>query len=127
MSTQTQTHPQVASERPSTALGAQQRTVRTDDGVTIAYTVRGEGPRTLLLMHGWGNAAVFWDDPLSNYLDLAGLRALCADYRGHGASDKVDMGYTNERFARDMFAVADHEGVDHLVLVGFSMAGRFAQ
>src|SRR5579864_4716991 len=105
-----------------------QKTVRTDDGVNIAYSVRGSGPRTLLFMHGWGTAGTgfFWDEIFS-HLDPTGLRLLCADYRGHGASDKVETGYTHERFARDMFAVADREGVDRLVLVGFSMAGQFVQ
>jgi pimeloyl-ACP methyl ester carboxylesterase len=118
---------QTVSGQARTAL-LQRKTVRTDDGVTIAYTVRGEGLRTLLFMHGWGGAGTgfLWDE-LVAHLDLTGLRVLCADYRGHGASDKVETGYTHERFARDMFAIADQEGVDRLVLVGFSMAGQFVQ
>jgi pimeloyl-ACP methyl ester carboxylesterase len=110
------------------ATGVLQKTVRTDDGVNIAYTVRGDGPRTLLFMHGWGGGGTgfFWDE-LFAHLDLSGLRAICADYRGHGGSDKVSAGYTEERFARDMFAVADQEGADRFISVGFSMGGRFGQ
>jgi predicted esterase len=50
--------------------------VRTDDGISIAYTVRGDGPRTLLFLHGWGGSGsgFFWNEMLT-HLDLTGLRA----------------------------------------------------
>jgi pimeloyl-ACP methyl ester carboxylesterase len=59
-------------------------------------------------------------------LDLSGLRCITASYRGHGGSSASTGGYTAERFARDMFAVADAAGARELVLVGFSMAAKFA-
>ncbi len=99
--------------------------VRTSDGTAISYKTMGPGPRNLLFMHGWGNAGTYWDDLLTR-IDLSGLRAIVADYRGHGGSDKPKTGYTIERFARDMFEVADDAGAEQLVLVAFSMAGKFA-
>ena len=45
---------------------------RTDDGVAIEYEVYGSGSLTLLFLHGWGNAASFWDDMLTRRLDLSG-------------------------------------------------------
>jgi non-heme chloroperoxidase len=103
------------------------RTAKTDDGVQIEYEVYGSGPLTLFFQHGWGNAADFWDHILNEHLDLTGLRCITASYRGHGGSDKVVSGYTHERFARDMFTVADAAGADGFVLVGFSMAGKFCR
>lgn len=100
--------------------------VRTDDGVTIWYETRGEGPRDLLLMHGWAGSGAYWDEMLRN-LDLAGLRATTIDLRGHGASDKPPGGFTFERFARDVWAVADDLGARQVVVIGFSMSGKFAQ
>jgi pimeloyl-ACP methyl ester carboxylesterase len=35
--------------------------VVTDDGVRLTYKVYGEGPRNLLLMHGWGGSANSWN------------------------------------------------------------------
>jgi non-heme chloroperoxidase len=105
---------------------ATMRTARTDDGITISYKTQGPGPRTVLFLHGWGGALTYWDDFLA-HVDLTGLRAVSASYRGHGESDKPTTGYTIDRFAEDMFAVADQEGADEFVLVGFSMAGKFAQ
>lgn len=103
------------------------QTVRTDDGVDIEYEVYGLGPLTLFFQHGWGNAADFWDHIFNEHLDLTGLRCIAASYRGHGGSDKAVSGYTYDRFARDMFAVADAAGADRFVLVGFSMAGKFCR
>ena len=103
------------------------RNIRTDDGVTIEYKVHGPGPLTLLFLHGWGNAANMWDDLITTRLNLAGLRCLAATYRGHSGSGDAASGYTHDRFARDMFDVADAAGADAFVMVGFSMAAKFGR
>jgi non-heme chloroperoxidase len=77
-------------------------------------------------MHGWGGSSAYFDQTLK-YLDLTGRRVITMDLRGHGNSDKPDSGYTDEQFARDAFAVVDDLGVATIVVVGFSMSGRFAQ
>lgn len=77
-------------------------------------------------MHGWGGSGAYYDETLK-HLDLTGLRAVTVDLRGHGGSDKVETGYTLDRFARDALAVADHVGAAKMVVVGFSMSGKFAQ
>jgi pimeloyl-ACP methyl ester carboxylesterase len=102
--------------------------VRTDDGVEIAYRTIGDGPRTLLFLHGWGGSGTgfFWNAMLQ-HLDVTGLRLLLTDLRGHGASEAATAGFTDERFARDMVAVADHAGADQVVLVAYSMSARWAQ
>jgi pimeloyl-ACP methyl ester carboxylesterase len=98
----------------------------TDDGIEIEYEVYGSGDTNLLFLHGWGNAASFWNDLLTNHVDLRGLRCITASYRGHGGSSASPGGYTAARFARDMFAVADAAGARELIVVGFSMAAKFA-
>jgi len=103
------------------------QTVRTDDGVAIEYEVYGSGPLALLFLHGWGNAANAWDGFITTRLNLAGLRCVAASYRGHGGSAEARSGYTHERFAHDMFAVADAVGADRFVMIGFSMAGEFGR
>jgi pimeloyl-ACP methyl ester carboxylesterase len=101
--------------------------IRTDDGVTIEYEVSGSGPLTLLFLHGWGNAASGWHDFITTRLNLAGLRCVAATYRGHGGSGEAASGYTHDRFARDMFEVADAVNADSFVMVGFSMAAKFGR
>jgi pimeloyl-ACP methyl ester carboxylesterase len=100
---------------------------RTDDGVTIEYSVHGSGPLTLLFLHGWGNAANAWDDLITTRVNLAGLRCIAASHRGHGGSSETASGYTHDRFARDMFVVADAAGADSFVMVGFSMGAKFGR
>jgi pimeloyl-ACP methyl ester carboxylesterase len=102
--------------------------IRTEDGVTLAYRAYGDGPRSLLFLHGWGGASTgfFWTDMLE-HLDLGGLRVILADLRGHGASGEATTGFTTDCFAEDMFAVADAAGAERVVLVAYSMSGRWAQ
>ena len=95
--------------------------VQTDDGIYISYRTLGAGPTTLLFMHGWAGSGAYFDETIS-HLDLTGLRAVTFDLRGHGDSDKPETGYSDERFARDAFAVADAAGGDEVVVIGFSMS-----
>ncbi len=98
----------------------------TDDGVRLAYKLVGDGPHPLLLMPGWGGAANSWDS-FTQSLDPRRFRTVAYDIRGHGESDKVSTGFTDERFARDALAVADAAGVRKFVAIGYSMSGRFVQ
>jgi len=112
----------------STVLTEGQGVVRVSDGTHIFYTSVGAGPTTLLFMHGWGGSASggLWTRVLSR-LDLDRVRLVAVDLRGHGRSDHATDGFTTERFADDMFDVADHLGARDLVLIAFSMSGRWAQ
>jgi non-heme chloroperoxidase len=100
--------------------------VVTDDGVRLAYKIVGNGPRNLLLVHGWGGSANSWNGFI-RALDLLKFRAIAYDIRGHGDSDKVTTGFTDECFAKDALAVAEAANARKFVAVGFSMSGRFVQ
>jgi pimeloyl-ACP methyl ester carboxylesterase len=103
-------------------------TVRASDGVQLSCRVAGTGSTTLLFLHGWGGSGSgpFWDGVLQ-HLDPGGLRLVLADLRGHGRSAHARDGYTTERFAHDMFDVADQVEAQDLIVVAFSMSGRWAQ
>ena len=83
--------------------------VLADDGVRLAFKTAGEGPRNLLLMHGWAGSANSWDGVIKA-LDLGKFRVVASDLRGHGNSDKATTGFTDERLAKDALAVADASG-----------------
>lgn len=101
-------------------------TILTDDGVTLSYRVQGYGPTTLLFMHGWAGSGVYFDEVVGD-LDLNALQVITMDFRGHGDSERTTAAYDLDRIADDVWAVADAAQATRLVLVGFSMSGKFAQ
>jgi esterase len=109
-------------------LGKGEHSVKTSDGTRIFYRTVGHGPRTLLFLHGWGGtgSGAFWD-PVVRQVDSRDLRMVLPDLRGHGRSDHTNEGFTTERFAEDLFEVADDAQASELVVVGYSMSGRWAQ
>jgi pimeloyl-ACP methyl ester carboxylesterase len=97
----------------------------TDDGVEIRYRTVGEGPRDVLFVHCWGNSSFAYESLIEGF-DTRGLRLILPDLRGSGESDRPATGYTLERHAADMLAVAAHAGTSRFVVVGHSMGGQIA-
>ena len=102
------------------------RIARTADGVSIAYRVQGGGPRNIVFLHPWGGSGSYFDETIAS-LDLASVRAITLDLRGHGDSDKPDGKLTLDLVARDVLAVADDAAAADFVAVGHSMGGKLAQ
>jgi pimeloyl-ACP methyl ester carboxylesterase len=102
--------------------------IHATDGTSIFYRKEGEGPTTLLFVHGWGGngSGPVWD-PLLRRLSHSNLRLVSMDLRGHGRSEHTQRGFTTERFAEDILEVADHVGATRFVLVAYSMSGRWSQ
>lgn len=99
--------------------------VKTQDGVTIAYRTFGDGPLAVVLVHGWMVSGAVYDAVIEA-LDLAGLRLIVPDLRGSGASDKPAAGHTIAQHAADVLAAADDAGARSFVVVGHSMGGQIA-
>ena len=100
-------------------------TVLADDGVTLGYQVQGHGPTTLLFMHGWAGSGAYFDDVVGE-LDLNALRSSRSTSEVTGVEKAVGP-YDLERISNDVWTLVDDLGVTQLVLVGFSMSGKFAQ
>jgi pimeloyl-ACP methyl ester carboxylesterase len=102
--------------------------VTTSDGVKIFYRRIGQGSKALLFMHGWGGngSGSFWNQ-LLRHIYTEDLSMVMVDLRGHSRSDHTRDGFTTERFAEDMFDLATHLELDKLIVVGYSMSGRWAQ
>jgi pimeloyl-ACP methyl ester carboxylesterase len=101
-------------------------TLTTDDGVALSYATAGDGPATLLCMHGWAGSGRYFE-PMIEHLDLSRLRVVTYDLRGHRDSEPSAGGYTLERIAADALAVADAAGAREFVVLGFSMSAKFCQ
>ncbi|MFI7483618.1 alpha/beta fold hydrolase [Kocuria sp. M1R5S2] len=94
------------------------------NGVTIAYTDRGEGPM-LLLLHGHAYDRSMWARQVEVFA-AEGWRVVAPDLRGFGGSGVTEGIVYTEEFADDVVALLDHLGVAQAVVVGFSMAGQVA-
>ncbi len=86
------------------------------DGVTWEYTVFGEGPDTVLFLHGMAGAYDIWWQQME---DLASdFRVVSVTY------PPVD---SLEGLAQGLERVLDREGIDRTALVGTSLGGYLAQ
>ena len=90
----------------------------TNDGVTIDYDRLGEG-EPVLFIHGWASSASTFSKQLSYLCD--DFLLLAPDLRGHGRSAKVTRGGRISRLAMDLHELLEHEGLERVSLVGWSM------
>lgn len=90
------------------------------DGARVHYESYGHGPDALVFIHGWTCDLTFWRGQAPVYETH---RSILIDLPGHGESDKPEVAYTQERFARAVEAVIRNAGVERAVLVGHSMGG----
>ncbi|MHB8642017.1 MAG: alpha/beta fold hydrolase [Gaiellaceae bacterium] len=95
-----------------------------NDGVRIAYEVRGEG-EPLLMIHGLGYDRRGWG-PLPALL-ADDFRVVLLDNRGVGESDAPEGPYTVSQLAADALAVLDAEGIERAHVFGVSLGGFIAQ
>ncbi|MGX6603426.1 alpha/beta fold hydrolase [Micromonosporaceae bacterium Da 78-11] len=78
----------------------------------------GDGP-TAIAVHGITANALSWA-PVARALD-GRVRLVAPDLRGRAGSAHLPGPYGMAAHAADLIAVADHLGLDHLILVGHSM------
>jgi pimeloyl-ACP methyl ester carboxylesterase len=104
-------------------------TARSADGCALHWIEKGSGD-AILLIHGFASTlrrnwqGTGWIDALAR----AGWRAIAYDQRGHGESEKrYDANdYAPERLVEDTVAVLEAAGVEHAVVMGYSMGARIA-
>jgi pimeloyl-ACP methyl ester carboxylesterase len=89
------------------------------DGSRVHYETRGSGREALVFVHGWCCNLDFWSGQTPAF--EAKTRVIAIDLPGHGKSDKPQVVYTMDLFARAVDAVLSDAGVDRAVLVGHSM------
>ena len=95
------------------------------DGVRIHYQSYGKGREALVLIHGWTCSIDYWRDLIPDLSKRS--RVIAIDLPGHGLSDKPQVAYTMDLFARAVDAVMRDAGVKRGVLVGHSMGTPVAR
>jgi len=92
------------------------------NGVTLHYLDWGGTGDLLLMIPGWSHTAYTWVGIAPSFTDRFHVMGLTR--RGHGASEKVDSGFTIEALVQDIVSFVDAVGAKRVVMVGSSFAGR---
>ena len=95
------------------------------EGARIHYVNYGKGDDALVLIHGWTCNLDFWRDQVPDFAKRN--RVIAIDLPGHGQSDKPQITYSMDLFARAVDAVLRDAKVKRTVLVGHSMGTPIAR
>lgn len=95
------------------------------DGMRIHYQNHGKGREAIVLIHGWTCNLDYWRDQVPDFAKRN--RVIALDLPGHGLSDKPELAYSMDLFARSIDAVMRDAKVDRAVLVGHSMGTPVAR
>ena len=88
------------------------------NGADLYYEAHGEGD-PIVFLHGATAGLRYFEPQLT---ELVGeYRPIAVDFRGHGRSEKTEIGHTIEQYAADVEAFLGQRGLDDVVLVGWSM------
>jgi pimeloyl-ACP methyl ester carboxylesterase len=101
---------------PLTAEGVSHYTML--DGNKIRYDSFGGGDEAVVFIHGWTCDSTFWKAQAPIYEQR---RSLLIDLPGHGLSDKPEIPYTMELFARAVDAVITDAKAPKATLAAHSM------
>ena len=94
--------------------------------VNLYLEVDGDGP-TVLLLHGWPDTGVLWDE-VAPELVRSGFRVAIPDLRGCGRSDKPEdlESYRVHRLVSDVVAIIEALDVERVHLVGHDWGANLA-
>ena len=98
--------------------------------VKLQYFEEGDGPETIVLVHGYASSAALWRYTIE-HLSREGqdgtprFRIIAFNNRGAGDSGRADTedGYTVQSFAEDLYNAVSELGLSDFILMGHSMGG----
>ena len=89
-------------------------------GEKLYYEDRGQGPETLIMMHGWTSSHEIYLKPLETLEKKA--RCVIYDHRGHGQSKDANLpDPTMETLASDLNEIIEGLSLTNITLLGWSM------
>ncbi len=92
----------------------------------IGYTLYGQGPEKVLVLHGWFGDHQVWN-PTITYLDLNQYTYAFMDYRGYGKSKQLTGLYSMKEIASDAIELVNHLRWERFHVIGHSMGGMVMQ
>ena len=88
------------------------------NGATLYYEEYGDG-QPIVFLHGAAAGLRYFEPQLMNLSEE--YRTVAVDFRGHGRSEKTELGHTLPQYARDLRAFLERLDIDDAVVVGWSM------
>lgn len=88
------------------------------NGADIYYEDHGEG-QPIVFLHG-GTAGIRYFEPQLTAMS-GDYRTIGVDFRGHGRSEKTELGHTIQQYADDIRSFLGRLDLDDVILVGWSM------
>lgn len=92
-----------------------------DDSIQIHYKTWGQGPQTMLFVHGFGCDMNAWEAQFDAFKAKDSLRLIFIDLPGYGQSSKPHVDYTLDLFSRSVMGVCDAVHSGYNLLVGHSL------
>ena len=89
------------------------------NGEKLYYEDKGNGPDTLVMMHGWTSSHEIYQKPVETLQKQA--RCIIYDHRGHGGSKDANSGKpTMETLASDLNELIQGLSLSNITLLGWS-------
>jgi pimeloyl-ACP methyl ester carboxylesterase len=95
------------------------------DGYRVHYKSLGTGRTALVFIHGWTCDLTFFREQVPAFDRKT--RMILVDLPGHGKSDKPQVAYTMDFFARAVDSVLRDAGISKAILIGHSMGTPVAR
>jgi 3-oxoadipate enol-lactonase len=95
------------------------------DGLTLAYSVVGDGPQPIVFIHGATATGEFEWGALAAALGPE-YRCILPDMRGHGRSEFATAAHTGEAVCADLHHLIDRLDLGRPHIVGFSYGAEIA-
>jgi len=88
------------------------------NGADLYYEDHGEG-QPIVFLHGVLCSLRYFEPQLTGLSNE--YRTIGVDFRGHGRSEKTDLGHTVAQYARDLHSFVEQRELENVVFVGWSM------
>jgi len=98
--------------------------VTVHDTTQVAYIDQGQGPQTLLFVHGLATYLPQWYPMVDHFKNQ--YRCIAIDLPGYGRSSKGPFPGTMEYYAQVVLALIEQLNLENPILVGHSMGGQIA-
>ncbi|MFC2135109.1 alpha/beta fold hydrolase [Bacteroidota bacterium] len=97
----------------------QEKSVVSDDGLTINFLTQGEGEPVIFFVHGFSGDISGWNNQINHFSKK--YRVVAIDLPGFGESGNERENWSMDAFGKDVISVIHQLKLSEVILVGHSM------